>query len=423
MKNKLAKTNFILLTVIVLFALVMCVISFNLPFSTNKFNGFARAFNLGVDFGGGSSAVYTIDTDNFYNNNNVSGDTVRIVQDLINDKYGDGSAEIVDDNKVKVTVPDTTISSEILLASLEIKAEEGKDAETYITGKHIKKVEYRMNGTTHGVYITFNKEGKQKFADLTGKASSNSSPIVIYLNRNYDQPQTINIDEQITTGYAFLSSASKSSAKTFVQQLNNTRHGLNMTLEGKVSTIHATYQTWHKVIFAVVACSLIVASFAYLIVRFKQFGLVSSLALMMFAVASVMLFALVPQVRLTLSSYVGMLFSYILAFAMNLVLLENCRKEFASGKKLPASLKTGYRKSVMPIVDTLVLVVAMCLVSFIFGDVALVGFSTPLILATLVNAAVNLGIMRWFIFMYLSINPGKGAMLNFTREEGVNEIK
>ena len=280
-----------------------------------------------------------------------------------------------------------------------------------------------MNGTTHGVYITFNKEGKQKFADLTGKASSNSSPIVIYLNRNYDQPQTINIDEQITTGYAFLSSASKSSAKTFVQQLNNTRHGLNMTLEGKVSTIHATYQTWHKVIFAVVACSLIVASFAYLIVRFKQFGLVSSLALMMFAVASVMLFALVPQVRLTLSSYVGMLFSYILAFAMNLVLLENCRKEFASGKKLPASLKTGYRKSVMPIVDTLVLVVAMCLVSFIFGDVALVGFSTPLILATLVNAAVNLGIMRWFIFMYLSINPGKGAMLNFTREEGVNEIK
>ena len=94
----------------------MCVISFNLPFSTNKFNGFARAFNLGVDFGGGSSAVYTIDTDNFYNNNNVSGDTVRIVQDLINDKYGDGSAEIVDDNKVKVTVPDTTISSEILLA-------------------------------------------------------------------------------------------------------------------------------------------------------------------------------------------------------------------------------------------------------------------------------------------------------------------
>ena len=424
MKNKLAKTNFILLTVIALLVLVFCVVSFNIPWTTSTFNGFARSFNLGLDFGDGVSGVYTIEKDDFYtkSSSEMSSDAVSIVQRLINSKYGDGKAEVVDNNKIKITIPDTSISNEVLLASLEMKAENSETATTYITGADIKKVEYRMNGTTHGVYIGFNSEGKTKFANLTRTAATGGGSIYIFLNRDYDNGQAINISEEITAGYAFLSSSSKTSAISYAKQLDNTRSGLNMTLEGSVVTVHSNYGTWQKVIFAVVSCLLLVGSFVFLVVKYRQLGLISSLALMFMAEASVIAFALVPQIRLTLVSYLGMAFGYIVAFALMVYMLESAKREYASGKKLPASLKSGYTKAVMPIVDTLIVIMSISLISFIFGNLSFSSFFAPVSMMLIATAGAVLGLYRWFIYMYLSINPGKAKLVNFVRKEGVNEI-
>ena len=240
MKTKVAKTNFILLTILALLALVLCIVSFDIPWTTSTFNGFAKSMNLGLDFGDGVSAIYSVSNDDFYSKSTdaMATDAVSIIQKIIDDMYGDGKAEVLEDNKVKITLPDKSIPNSVLLTSLEMKAASGEEAETYVTGGDIKKVEYRMNGTTHGVYITFTKEGKTKFANLTREASS-SNGIYIYLNRDYSSSvQPISISEEITTGYVFLSSSSKSAAQEYAKQLNNTRYGLNLTLEGSVVTVH-----------------------------------------------------------------------------------------------------------------------------------------------------------------------------------------
>lgn len=426
MKNKVAKTNFILLSIIVVLVLVFCVLSVGIPFTNYTFRGFARSISLGLDFGDGTSAVYTIEKADFYSKSDdaMTTDAVKIVQQQINDVYGDGCAEIVSDSKIKITVPDTTISSEVILTMLEMKAETGEDAETFITGADIEDAEYRMNGTTHGVYITFTKEGKQKFANLTRTVSENSGSINIYLNKDYDNGQAISISEEITTGYAFISAGSKSNAKLYAKQITNSKYGLDFTLvEGSTTTVHSNFDTWQKAMFAVATCLMIVGSMVYLIIKYKQLGLISSLALMMSALISLITITLIPQIRLTIASFVGMTLGYILQFALMLVLLNNCSKEYADGKKLPSSLKSGYKKSVMPVIDTLVLTMIVCLVAFIFGNVTFVGLCSTLSIMLLVNAVTTLGIMRWFIYMYLSINPGKAKLVNFTRQEGVNEIK
>ncbi len=424
MNNKIAKTNFILLACIAVLLIVFCFVPFDLPYSTNTFRGFARAINLGTDFGDGTMAVYTVEKADFYSKaeSDMTADAVHVVQNLINDVYGDGKAEIVSGNKIKITVPDTAIDGRVLVTMLEMKAETGADAETFITGNDIKKAEYRMNGTTHGVYITFTKEGKEKFARLTRTAASGSGSINIYLNKDYDNGQAISISEEITTGYAFISTSSKSNAKLYATQINNSKYGLNLTMEGSANMVHSTLATWQKAMFITASMALILGSVIYLIVKYKQLGLVSSLAMIMFALISIITFSLVPQIRLTIASYVGMVLGYVLTFTCMLMLLNTCSKEYAMGKKLPSSLKSGYKKAVMPIIDTLIVAMVICLVAFIFGNVAFVGLASTLSIMILACALTVLGIMRWFIFMYLSINPGKGQLVNFVRKEGVNEI-
>lgn len=425
MKTKVAKTNFILLTILALLALVLCVVSFDIPWTTSTFNGFAKSMNLGLDFGDGVSAIYSVSNDDFYSKSTdaMATDAVSIIQKIIDDMYGDGKAEVLQDNKVKLTLPDKSIPNSVLLTSLEMKAASGEEAETYVTGGDIKKVEYRMNGTTHGVYITFTKEGKTKFANLTREASSGNG-IYIYLNRDYSSSvQPISISEEITTGYVFLSSSSKSAAQEYAKQLNNTRYGLNLTLEGSVVTVHSNFAVWQKVVFAVLSCLLLVGSFVFLIVKHRHLGLIASLCLLIMAEISVIAFSLIPQIRLTFVSYLGMVLGYVLAFAVMEYILNSSAHEYACGKKLPASLKTGYSKAAWSVVDILVVTMIISLVSFIFGNVTFTSFFAPISIMLISIALCMLGLYRWFVYMYLSINPGKAKYVNFVRKEGVDEIK
>ena len=60
MKKKITKRNFIALAVVACLLLVLTVFSFNIPFTTYTFKGFAQSINLGLDFGDGTRATYTV---------------------------------------------------------------------------------------------------------------------------------------------------------------------------------------------------------------------------------------------------------------------------------------------------------------------------------------------------------------------------
>lgn len=438
MKKKITKRNFIALAVLVVIGLVFTVFSFNIPFTTNTFKGFARAINTGLDFGNGTRAVFTVDREDYskFSSTNYIDETVKTVKGLAVDRYTDAKVYAVGDNKICIEVPDTYIASDLQLGILEMKKEKTAEAETYLNGSHIKSVKYQMNGAQYGVFIQFTDEGSELFKKLTGDAisssSSNSSSgtsstksgtIYICLNRDYDNAQGITISEEITQGYAYITMSTKASAKLYANMLNNSKLGINFTQEGDTATIYSSFNTFAKVVCAVVVALVVILSFVYLILKYNAMGWITSLALSFCVLFNIITFSLISSFRLTMGSYLGMIFGYLMSFFACVVMLEKFKSEYASGKKLSPSFKSGYKKALPIIIDVFAVSVIFASIVAIFTS----GFTFSFAISVLINNAfgliTSLLIMLWFSRMYLKINNVKGEKINFHKEDNVNEIE
>ncbi len=436
MKKKITKRNFIALAVVAVIGLIFTVFSFNIPFTTNTFKGFARAINTGLDFGNGTRAIYTVEREDYskFASDSYLQDTVKTVQKLAVDKYTDAKVYSVGDDKICIEVPDTYVPSNLPLAVLEMKKEKTADAETYLNGSHIKSATYQMNGAQHGVFIQFTKEGSELFEKLTDEAVSSSSnsdsgsstksgTIYICLNKDYDNAQAINISEKISQGYAYITMSSKTSAKLYASMLQNSKYGINLTQEGDNVTIYSSFSTFAKVVCTVVVAAVVILGFVYLILKYKDMGWVTSLAMMFNFLFNVITFSLISSFRLTLGSYLGMIVGYLITFFGCVVMLEKMKAEYASGKKLHPSFKAGYKKSVPVIIDLFAISVIISAIIAIFMS----GFAFSFAISVLINNAfglfTTLFMMWWFSKMYLKINSVKGDRLNFFKEEKLDENK
>lgn len=434
MKKRITKRNFIALAVVAVLGLVFTIFSFNIPFTTNTFKGFARAINTGLDFGDGTRAVYTVERADYskFTSKGYLDSTVEALQKQAVEKYTDARVYALDDNKICIEVPDTYIPSDLQFGILEMKKEKTADAETYINGSHIKSVKYQMNGAQHGVFIQFTEEGSELFKNLTsdaiGSSSNNSSDtsqksgtIYICLNKDYDNAQGITISEAITQGYAYITMSNKTSAQLYAKMLDNSKLGVNFTQEGDTVKIYSTFNTFAKVICTVVVCLVVILSFVYLILKFKDMGWIASLAMLFNALFNIITFSLISSFRLTLGSYLGMILGYLVTFYAVVVLLEKYKAEYASGKKLNPSFKFGYKKALPIILDLF----AISVIVNAFIAIFMSGFASSFAIAMLINNAfgliTSLLIMLWFSKMYLKINNVKGEKLNFFKEDKVNE--
>ena len=437
MKKKITKRNFIALAVLAVIGLIFTIFSFNIPFTTDTFKGFARAINTGLDFGDGTRGVFTVEREDYskFASNTYLDETVKTIQKLAVDKYTDAKVYALDDDKICIEVPDTYIASDLQIGVLEMKLKNDAESETYLNGSHIKSVKYQMNGAQHGVLIQFTNEGSELFEKLTseavssGDSSSSSSStskegtIYICLNRDYDNAQGIKISEKITQGYAYITMGTKASAKLYANMLHNSKYGINLTQVGNTVKTYSSFNTFAKVVCAVVVCALVIASFVYLILKYKALGWITSLALMFNVLFNIITFSLISTFRLTMGSYLGMILGYIITFVACLIFLEKCKAEYASGKKLNPSFKSGYKKALPTIIDLFAVSVVFNAIIAIFMS----GFAFSFAISILINNAfglvTSLLIMLWFSRMYLKINNVKGEQINFFKEDNLNENK
>lgn len=426
MKKKISTRNFIFISIILVIAMVFTIFKMPVAFSDYIFNGFARSFNFGLDFADNVSATFTVDSADYYKGTDetLTRDAQNLVQDLVLDVYKDGKVEIVGEDKVKITVPGDTISNRVVVGQLEMKAESGEEAETFINGSHVKQVSYMMNGTNHGVYIEFNKDGKEKFENLTSTAASGGKTIYVYLNKNYEGGRQISgIEEAMTDGVCYISLGSKEDAKTYADQLNNSKYGINLSIDNNAQVNSSNANTFQKVMCVVVSCLTLVGLSLFFILKFKEMGWVMSLALFIYAVLNIITLSLIPSFVLSFGSLVALMFGVLLVGFTMYLLVEKSQKEFYNGKKLPISFKAGYKKSIMPVVDiyAVTLIVSILLLILAKGTAFCVGFG--MLFGSLFGVGTTLLLLRGFMIMYLHINPSKGNKINFAKGENVDEIQ
>ena len=100
----------------------------------------------------------------------------------------------------------------------------------------------------------------------------------------------------------------------------------------------------------------------------------------------------------------------------------NMKKQYALGKKLPASVKFGFLNSYAFMLDIFALLVVPAFVMFLFPNTVISSFGTVLLIGLIVYTFFAILINKVFANWYVNINSKKAEKYGFKREANINEL-
>lgn len=437
MKKKRAIRNFILLSILIVICFVFSFVGFNVPTTTNRFKGFINSIPLSLEYGNGVMAIYDVETADYFDGTNAEAlnKTVERVTKMVHQYYNEAVVSKYGENQIKIVVPDTGISSELLVGEIEIfngKYDATSNSTPIMTGKHIKDAKYQSGNGTPYVYIEFNEEGKAILSEQTTTMASSSSggTIYIYLGKDYTSSEApfiqLSIDQAIDTGYLPLSGGritTRAIAEMYVNRVNSGLIGTNMTINGDVLTFASSANAVLSILSIVILLILIILSFVYAYIKYKELGLVIILSMLFFTAIGIVGISLPTFIQMSFVTILGLALAYVITFITHIFVVEEAKKEFYLGKKLPASLKSGHNKSLSLLTDIFVVTFGISLISYLAGVGAIKAIASVVGILMLVGAFTAMLLFRGLISWYLNINSVDFKKVNFVKGENLNEEK
>jgi preprotein translocase subunit SecD len=108
------------------------------------------------------------------------------------------------------------------------------------------------------------------------------------------------------------------------------------------------------------------------------------------------------EATLTLPGIAGLILLIGMAVDSNVLIFERIREELRGGKSVPASVKAGFEKAFLTIIDTHVTTVVACLFLFLFGTGSVRGFAVTLVIGLVANIFTAVFVSRTIFEWQLS---------------------
>lgn len=445
MKKKRAIGNFIVLSIIMLLVFVFSFVSFNVPGTTSIFKGFLKSIPQDIEYSDGISATFDLEIADYYNGSesDAFNDTINKVQSLLKNDYSESRVEKYGENQIRVTVPGSYFNTNNIVGFVEFSTstpdslsnltDEERVDKIALNGSMVKTIKYQSYNGQPGVYIEFNKEGKEKFSKLTENAGSSAITLYIYTNKNYDSYfSAVSIDSQIDYGYIFLSGGNiktKSIAQENASKLSTGLIGTNMKLNGSYEQVENAFATsiisnnkLTLIIFtSIISALVLIGAIIFLCVRYREFGAIAMLSLFSFLCLNILTFAFIENLFMSVSTISAIGLSFALTLVAHIIILEKMRKKFYNGTKFIASCKNGYKESILTIIDSYAPVLIASLISIFVSFNSLYSFFYAFTISLAFGIFTSLLTFRWFIGLYLNINPTKNIKVNFVKGEKIDE--
>lgn len=446
-KKTRAITRFVIMAVFAAILAVLAVINFAVPYSENKYNGFIGALDTSMSFEGGTSLVYEIkntgekskDTESgakdyalylqnqlyskyYYNaqaNSYHAGNGKYYIVLDIYDYYYDSSSEFAD-----LEVIDGLLNQK---TSLAFKAEQKVDATSYLTEKDIKKVssEFSAPNRTYGVNIEFTEEGTEKFSNLTETVANGSKAIYIYVGGAFFN--SLSVSEKWTESSVFIptNSTNETQAKAYAAQFNVANYSFNftrLTTEDIINVIDQNKVTTNIVFTSIIMGVIFLLGTALLCVKFRYLGLTASLSMFIASLIYIFLMQAIPNVHISDASFGGMALTYLMGVFMTYYMFNNFAREYANGKRLPASVKFGFTKSYGLMLDVFSVTFVAGFIIMLICPSAISSVGAVVAIGSVVYAFFAILVNKLFADWYVRINGKDAKKYGFKREANVNEL-
>lgn len=423
--------NFVAMIVITILGIVLSVCSFDIPFTSYTYNGFANSISLGLDLAGGISVVYdcSIAKDSNTSDLDTAIDaTVTRLESVITKEYSEATITRQGNTKIRIEVPSVTNSDEIFdmigePTPLYMTLTQSSSAEARIKGSDISNVQATVQkgdsgDYVYGVSVTFTKEGAKKFADLTGEAASGDKKIYIYLGEIDDSADMqLTCEQKITGGSTFISGSFNTMKDAEDYALKIMSGTFNVELELLESSVVSATLGGQALKLAIIGG--FVGMFLIMLIlwlRYGDFGFLASFALVMYTILMLFFLQAISFVQLTLPGLAGIILSIGMAVDGTVIIFERVREEYRSGKKIPLSVKIGFKRAFWPIFDSNITTIITALVLYILGTASIQGFAITLLIGIVLSMFMNLVILRFLVKWYLPFNSVKAKKLHLPKQ-------
>jgi preprotein translocase subunit SecD len=272
---------------------------------------------------------------------------------------------------------------------------------TVMTGAALDTVTVTQ-GTLGAYQIAFELKttSAQLFADYTGAHIGQYLAIVLD-KKIISAPQ---IDAKIDAGRGIISgNFTQDSANTLAVQL---RYGslpvpVKVVESRSVGPTLGAESVRRSVIAGVIGLVIVIL---FMVLYYRLPGFIAAVALLMYALVSLMLFKLIPVV-LTLPGIAGFILSIGMAVDANILIFERLKEELRAGRTLHQAIDLGWKRAWSSIRDSNFSTLITCAILFAFGNTfgasMVKGFSVTLALGVLVSLFTAIIVTRTFLHVVL----------------------
>ncbi len=253
---------------------------------------------------------------------------------------------------------------------------------TKLTGRELSSARVEFDQRTGDVQVAlqFNDEGAKQFAEITKR--NVNKPVAIFLDGKVISQPTVR--SEILGGQAVITGAgSLDEAKTLARRLQAGALPVPISLIAQQTvgpSLGADSLT--RSLQAGLAGFALVALF--MIALYRLPGVVSIVALAIYAALSAAVFKLVP-VTMTLAGIAGFILSLGIAVDANVLVFERLKEELKEGKTLMQALEDAFKRAWPSIRDGHVTVLISCAVLFSFSSSIIRGFALTLAIGVLIS--------------------------------------
>ncbi len=448
MSKARSKTKLIIVAIFTIIGLLLTFVSFVVPTTNTTFKGFFNAINFGYDIGGGRLSVFEV-AESDASSTNLDTELNETVRRLQANFASQGFNVTRQNQTVRIEVSHyddlklTTILSQAG-ASFDLQnliggsdglsfndSSSDFDAEGSISEKYVKSCKTLPSVVSDGrdnfpVLIEFTEEGQVLFKELTQKITDNSGSLYMHINGKVYNSSGFSLQGAVSN--LTLYSTSQTSAQALMHQVNALAKPLRLSIivddvvTAGLNT--GTGNVFGNIQFMLCAAliAVFVASVICLLVRYRMLGVIATVAMLLFVSIYAFFLQSIPLILLDINGLMGVLLSFALLFFTIRTIFEGVREEYAVGKRIPNSVSSAFRKSIINTLEKSIFLLLFAAVLFIVGTVAFQAFAAALFVGLIVNFFVVFVALRGMCLSYTVVNSTKRTYYNLKREEVRDEI-
>ena len=433
MNKKRAKFNFILTSILLAVALILCFAQFKLPYSNTNYNGLFNSVTATNDISNGYTAVYEITSKNV--TDEEVDKTISLMRNILRNQSIDNANVYRQGDYIRAEVQSTSNASNILSIIGDPKSffisgtneqtlTEDKLADYDIVGTDIKNAyattQAVMNKEYNGITIEFTKSGAEKYHELTKQVSAKESENVIYFYIDGEQQTSLEIEESNEDYLYFYfdgDSVTFDGAQTFALQILMSSTGVNLEIISNNTSTPTLGQ--NALMFALIAFA--VALVAVLIAMpfiYGDLGIVADISILFGVAFNIFVLQALPFTTSSIAGVIGSFAGMAILVLCHIIYLNKVKSEFYPLKKLQLSARTGFKKSWLKNLDICAITFLASVTLALWGIPYVSTFGVSLAIGAFIALFNTIVMFKDFVTWYVCINTKNYKRVKFTKGEG-----